>query len=129
VQGRGTLGAGRCAPGARNTSRLACREQRRALRQSALAHSLARVAACSEACLVPCCRPLPQAVTSFILKDAAERGRLGASTFKLLNAGMAATLAQQVRMRRGGRAGGRGRAAWGQGGRARSALLRGSGTV
>jgi hypothetical protein len=35
-------------------------------------------------------------VTSFVLKDAADRGRLGASTFRLLNLALAATIAQQV---------------------------------
>ncbi|GBF87400.1 hypothetical protein Rsub_00111 [Raphidocelis subcapitata] len=35
-------------------------------------------------------------VTAFTLKDAADRGRLGASTFKLLNLALAATIAQQV---------------------------------
>lgn len=38
-----------------------------------------------------------QGVSAFTLKDAADRDRLGASTFKLINLGMAATLAQQVR--------------------------------
>jgi hypothetical protein len=36
-------------------------------------------------------------VTAFVLKDAADRGRLGASTFRLLNLALTATLLQQVR--------------------------------
>ncbi|KIZ02272.1 hypothetical protein MNEG_5686 [Monoraphidium neglectum] len=35
-------------------------------------------------------------ITAFTLKDAADRGRLGASTFRLLNLALAATLAQRM---------------------------------
>jgi len=39
---------------------------------------------------------LLQGITAFTLRDAADRGRLGGSTFKLLNLALAATVAQQV---------------------------------